>query len=413
MKGLAPEESSAFLAILQALRSSCKFYDVHVHPYEVLFDQFSYQDEVASPGLLSLSGRRYSAPVLGSVKLSETAEADGESVSQRFKDVWVMMLRKVYGNVGERVFVDHMNLCGIDKALMLPVPLESCSAQSFEERMRWVRQLYANEQRFWIAGSIPAALAGDEIGPYAEALVRRYGIRAIKCHPVISGIDLGSSSRKQWLEALLVACHELKLPLVLHGGRNSRYWEGNRGDFGSLEHLKEVNLSLSGAPVVLAHAGCHRCSAPQVEQEELPLLNRMLKRHSNLHVDISGLAWQQLKLVLQSVDHDRILFGSDALYVQQWEAVTMTMHALKELGNNVEDAFVKIASTNPERTIFGDGGSHADLGADKVESVSGASEGKVATGGLPQGGVFLRATEQDSRPGLLGFVGTETGEQDG
>ena len=53
-----------------------------------------------------------------------------------------------------------------------------------------------------------------------------------------------------------------------------------------------------------------------------------------------------------------------------------SMHALKELGNNVEDAFVKIASTNPERTIFGDGGSHADIGEDKVESVSGTSEGK-------------------------------------
>ena len=413
MNGLAPDEAAAYLAILHALRCTCKFYDTHVHPYEVLFDRFSYGDEGVFRDLRCLTGRGYVAPAVAGFKFPESAEVDEGARSQRFKDVWVMLLRKVYGSVGERVFVDHMNLSGIDKVLMLPVPLESCSAQSFDDRMRWVSQLYGNEQRFWIAGSIPAALADRDVAPYAQALVRRYGIRAMKCHPVISGIDLGSSSRKQWLEALLVACRELKLPLVLHGGRNNPYWEGNRGDFGSLEHLKEVDLSLSGSPVVLAHAGCHRCTPQQIELEELPLLNRLLKKHANLHVDISGLAYQPLKLVLQSVDHDRILFGSDALYVQQYEAVTMTMHALKELGHNVEAAFVKIASTNPERTIFVDGESHADLDEDKVESVPGAGEGKVPVGSLPQSGIFLRAAEQDSCAGVLGFVGTEAGEQEG
>lgn len=413
MNGLALEEAVAYLSIVQALRSSCSFYDSHVHPYEVIFDRFSYQDEGPFEDLRCLAGRGYAAPVPSGFKFQENAEVDVDARSQRFKDIWVMLLRKVYGSVGDRVFGDHMDLSGMDKVLMLPVPLESCDAQSFDARMCWVSRLYGNAQRFRIAGSVPAVVADHAIGAYCEAQVKRYGIRAMKCHPVISGIDLGSSGRKQWLEALLSACRGLQLPLVLHGGRNSPYWEGNRGDFGSLEHLKEVDLSLSGAPVVLAHAGCHRCTLQQVEQEELPLLNRLLERHANLYVDISGLAYQQLKLVLKSVDHDRILFGSDALYVQQWEAVTMTMHALKELGHNVEDAFVKIASINPEKTIFVEGESHAELGEDKVESVPGAGEGKIPQGSLHQGGIFLRAVEPDSGAGVLGVVGTEAGGQDG
>ena len=42
MSGLAPEQSTRYLALLRDLKSSCRFYDIHVHPYEVLFDRFSY-----------------------------------------------------------------------------------------------------------------------------------------------------------------------------------------------------------------------------------------------------------------------------------------------------------------------------------------------------------------------------------
>ena len=84
------------------------------------------------------------------------------------------------------------------------------------------------------------------------------------------------------------------------------------------------------------------------------MLDKMLQAHPNLYVDISGLTFEPLKLVLQSVNGDRILFGSDALYASQWEAVTMTMHALRELGMALEENFIKFASINPRKTIFED-----------------------------------------------------------
>lgn len=353
MKGLSPDESSEYLSILQTLRRSYPLYDMHVHPYEVLFDRFTYDNEVAR-GVLSLSGKSYAAPSVTKFQFPEMGNFSDEPRPQRLQDISVMLLRKVYRNVGEQVFIDQMTLSGIDRVLLLPIAPESCTPDEFGSRMRWVKRFYSNREKFWIAGSIPGALAGNEIGPYVCELKKEYGIRAIKCHPVVSGIDLSSSNRKEWMETVLGACHEAKLPLIIHGGRNNLYWGGSRGNFGSLENLENIDMSISEEPVILAHAGFHRCRIDEIEQVGLPMLDKMLKAHPNLCVDISGLGFEPLKLVLQSVNADRILFGSDALYSPQWEAVTMTLHALKELGMAMEENFLQFASINPRKTIFKD-----------------------------------------------------------
>jgi predicted TIM-barrel fold metal-dependent hydrolase len=352
VRGLGPEETSGYLSVLTGLRGSCPFYDTHVHPYEVLFDRFSYEEQSDRSGVLSLPGKCYTAPAAGRFRFPEMADFNDEPRSQRLQDISAMLLRKVYGSVGEQVFLDQMELGGIDKVLLLPIATEAGDCDHFDARMRWVKRCYPNEDKFWIAGSVPGALGCEAIRGYAGDLQRQFGIRAIKFHPVVSGIDLGTGPRKQWLEMLLIACHELKLPLVIHGGRNNPYWGGSRGNFGALQHLKEINISLSQSPVILAHAGFHYCGVREIEMEALSVLEKMLKKHSNLYVDISGLGFEPLKRVLQSVESDRIVFGSDALYAPQWEAVTMTMHALKELGMKLEDSFVQFASINPQKTIF-------------------------------------------------------------
>lgn len=355
MSGLAPQQSSRYLALLGELRSSCRFHDIHVHPYEVLFDRFSYESDPCTPGVLSLAGTCYRGPALAPFRFPEAPCCDEEHPdSQRLQEISVMLLRKVYGSVGARVFADQMKLSAMDRVLLLPVAPASCEPAHFESRMRWVRELYPDRDRFWIAGCLPAALEGEEIGAYAAALKERYGIRALKCHPVVSGIDLGTAAGKGWLEQMLIACRDLGLPLLVHGGRNNPYWGGSRGDFGSIRHLREIDFSLSGHPVILAHAGLHRCSTREIGEQGLPILAKMLNRHANLCVDISGLGFEPLKLVLKSVQRERILFGSDALYVPQWEAVAMTLQAIEDLGLNLEESFVQLASSNPSRIIFKD-----------------------------------------------------------
>ena len=354
MKGLGPEQTAEYLGVLQTLRSAHQFHDTHVHPYEVLFDRFTYDDRFSSPGVLSLAGKSYTTPAVKSFQFPEIGDFSNDPKSQRLQDISVMLLKKVYGNVGEQVFVDQMTLSGIDRVLLLPIAPESGGPGTFNRRMAWVKQFYSDEDKFWIAGSVPGAVDGKELTPYIRSLKSSYGVRAIKCHPVVSGIDFSSSARKKWLESLLAACHETALPLIIHSGRNNPYWGGSRGDFGALEHLENIDMSISGKPVVLAHAGFHRCKTQEVERSGLAMLDKMLRSHPNLYVDISGLTFEPLKLVVRHVSGERILFGSDALYSSQWEAVTMTMHALKELGMTLEDNFIKFASINPMKAIFKD-----------------------------------------------------------
>lgn len=354
MRTLAPEQAAEYLAVLQALRSSHHFYDMHVHPYEVLFDRFSYQEGSSGPGVVGLTGQPYTPPGLKNFRFPELGDFNDDPKAQKLQDISVMLLRKVYGYVGEKVFTDQMDLSGIDRVLLLPIAAEDGAPGDFDSRMRWVKRFYRDKERFWIAGSVPGTVAGGELMSYVRGQKSTYGIRAIKCHPVVSGIDLSSSARKAWLEQLLTACHDSALPLIIHGGRNNPYWGGKRGDFAALENLESINMSLSGKPVVLAHAGFHRCKTRDVEQAGLSMLVRMLQAHPNLYVDISGLTLEPLKLVLRFVNEERILFGSDALYSSQWEAVTITMHALNELGMSLEDNFIKFASTNPRKTIFKD-----------------------------------------------------------
>jgi predicted TIM-barrel fold metal-dependent hydrolase len=376
MKGIGAEETARYLCALTEIRSSCQLYDTHVHPYEVLFDRFSYEESEA-PGLLTMSGKSYLPASAGAVRFSEAADFNSDPRSERLRDISVMLLGRIYASVGEKVFRDQMEQCGIDTVLLLPVAAESSDTAEFESRMQWVHDFYPDRNRFWLAGSVPATLGAEEIEPYAAGLKRKFGIRAMKCHPVVSGIDLGSVGRRQWLEMLLRACHRLELPLIIHGGRNNPYWGGSRGNFGSIAHLREIDFSLSRQPVVLAHAAMHRCPLQEMAQEGLPMLKRMLDRHPNLFVDISGLGFEQLKLVLGAVEPERILFGSDALYAPQWEVAVMTLHALKELGMRGEESFVTFAGSNPRKTIFR-GDAYARQDQDTVQPVLGRGQAEIA-----------------------------------
>ncbi|HJV66442.1 MAG TPA: amidohydrolase family protein [Geomonas sp.] len=351
MTGLTAAQTAWYLAAVAELRSSCRLYDIHVHPYEVLFDRFSYGASQVGPGVWSLPGKSYAPPATGPLKLSEVPESCPEPRSQRLCDIGVMLLSRVYGSVGPRVFLDHMELSGVDQVLLLPVASEKSDSAQFDLRMQWILDLYGADPRFWLAGSIPPAVEWDEIERYAASLKKRFGIRALKCHPVVSGIDLGTGRGKAWLEALLEACQRLALPLVIHGGSNNPYWGGARGNFGSLRHLVEINLSLSRFPVVLAHAGLHRCTTAEMKADGLALLKQMLDRHNNLYVDISGLEFEQLSLVVDSIGQERILFGSDALYAPQWEVVAATVHALRRSGRGWQDRFLQYASINPQKVF--------------------------------------------------------------
>ena len=117
MKGLAPEESSRYLSVLAELKASCRFYDTHVHPYEVIFDRFSYDESGADSKAVSLPGRSYTAAQLSTFSFPEAVDFNETPQAKRLQEISIMLLRKIYGSVGERVFGDQMEVSGIDRVL--------------------------------------------------------------------------------------------------------------------------------------------------------------------------------------------------------------------------------------------------------------------------------------------------------
>ena len=349
MKSLSAIEVSKHLSLVRSLKPSIKFYDVHVHPYEVLFDQFSYSFDLNQKNVLSVDGNRYRAPYVSELKLGEEVRESVMSRSFNLQKISLLRLRHLYGHVGEHVFYDHMDLCGIDAALLLPI---APSSGEFGRRMRWVKQHYQDERRFRIAGSVPNTVEIANVKHYVSMMKREFGIKALKCHPVVTGIDLRSTGGKERVDAMLDACRENGLPLIVHSGKNLPYWGAERGNWASLEHLQDIDWKISGEPVVIAHAGIHRCGIGEVERDLMTVLKKLLRLHTNMYVDTSGIGYELLCKVLREVDHDRLLFGSDALYDSQWGAVVMLLQALKDSDSIVEDSFIRIASINPARTMF-------------------------------------------------------------
>jgi len=103
---------------------------------------------------------------------------------------------------------------------------------------------------------------------------------------------------------------------------------------------------------VIAHAGAYGCDHNEMEKDVIPVLKKLMKNHSNLMIDISGLKFEHLLSTLKSFDPKRILFGSDALYYDQWATMLKLAHAVKTLKMNIEDTLAQIISINPSKNIF-------------------------------------------------------------
>jgi hypothetical protein len=80
-------------------------------------------------------------------------------------------------------------------------------------------------------------------------------------------------------------------------------------------------------------------------------LDRLLARHDNLLTDTSGVDHAVLGTLLRRIEHQRIVFGSDALYHPMWKSVVQLACALEGLGCDVEESFIAIASTNARRHL--------------------------------------------------------------
>jgi predicted TIM-barrel fold metal-dependent hydrolase len=336
------------LRTVTAAKGTRCFFDVHVHPFDVVVEDLGYRPDPTQSGVFGLGAAPYSPMGLGPVRIG--APVAPETLT---RGGLLLLQRRMYRHTGPAVLGHQMALAGIDRALLLPVaPLTGDG----EAQMDTLGAIFGADSRFACATSVPNSVANAGIGEFVAAEVRRRGVAAIKLHPPITGVDLGSAAGRERTEAILDACASHRLPLVVHGGVSRFARDPQAASYGSIDRLRDIRWGAGRAPVVIAHAASYGCSLREIEQEVLPDLARMLSTHDNLLVDVAALEHDALVLVLQRVDRDRVLFGSDALYDPSWSMMAKLVSALRTCGSDVEDAIAAIASDNPSRTVFaGDG----------------------------------------------------------
>jgi predicted TIM-barrel fold metal-dependent hydrolase len=346
---ISKEEVKQYLARVKELRSAYRLFDIHAHPFEILFDQFHYRLSPDQKGLYSASACPYHPPQLTALPPENTFRMDSGAEGNLKGGLSWIALREVYSHTGPKVFGDHMSLSGIDRVLLLPVASpDEVSDQSMETLI----EMFGPDGPFSFGCGVPNRIRLEGMSEFLKERIKRHGIEAVKLHPNITGIDLGTKPGKERVEGMLKACGELELPLIIHGGRSPVVRHSKTAEYGRIQYFQDIDWKISPETVVIAHAGGYGCSRGEMEEEVLPILQRLLSRYPNLMIDLSGLEMDVIGLLFRKVDLGRILFGSDGLYTAPWAALVKIAHALLKEGLNLEKGLIEIVSLNPSLFMF-------------------------------------------------------------
>ncbi|MBT8386432.1 MAG: amidohydrolase [Ignavibacteria bacterium] len=334
---------------LRQIKKNYKFYDCHVHPFDIIFKQPEYHRNSFKKGIYSTDDTEFEPPQLSDISLKNGIQ---ESGIKNFDLIYKLIMasgKNKYRHIGPTVFTAHMDMSIIDEVLFLQVAPKK---GDIEKEMQMMYEMYANDSRFNLSGCVPNRVENDDIYGYVKNMKSQYAIDALKLHPIITGIDLSAKRGKERVESMLSACHKLKLPLLVHGGTSFLYHNKPEAMFSRIENLETIDWGISNQTVIIAHAASYDCDLTEINEVILPKLKKLLDKYPNLVIDISALGFSALSAVLKKIDIERIIFGSDALYYNQWPAVLKLYHALTEITAHADDDFLKIINANLTHFLF-------------------------------------------------------------
>src|SRR5262245_32313448 len=110
--------------------------------------------------------------------------------------------------------------------------------------------------------------------------------------------------------------------------------------------MELIDWATTTSTVVIAHCGVYGYGHAEALSGVIPRLQKLL-RYRNLSIDTSGVPSGLLTEIFRLVDHERIIFGSDALYSPIWRAMAITLHAISRAKASPEKTLAQIASFNP------------------------------------------------------------------
>lgn len=333
-------ESRLLLEWAHEVGSDHPFWDSHIHPFEVLTGDMVYQKNEKFEGLFSKPGSIYHPPI---VEKNFDPDFGGAEIDPGSGRAFLLASRLKYTHTGPRVVCDQLQAAGLTNALILPVTRMAGAAQSMLEA---TARIFLTNEHLLIGCPFPLGLPANELFEFFRTARDQYGIRAIKLHPNLAGIDPLDPKDHQLIESTLEAAGKLGLPLIIHTGRTAVLKPSDESEFGTLSRLETINWGRSASPVVFAHAGCHDLTEEEA-REALSILNTLFQKYSNLMANTANLSPALLRLVLDKTDDSRLLFGSDAFYVPTWKAWLKFLYTLREVSVRPEDDLIRIASLNP------------------------------------------------------------------
>lgn len=332
------------LDTVKKIKDDATFYDLHVHPFEVMHSPFEYHPSSHCRGLFSSDSSQYFSPQVGDLKLDHSFDTDGKVIDKKLRaKLCLLNARRFYPHTGLKVFSDHMNLCGIDRAMLLPVMGVD---ESGEGQLECMSQMF-DDERFQFAYCLPNDIPNVKLEQEVRRVVKKFGVRALKIHPAITGIDLSYSVGINRVEHILDAAEKSGLFVIVHGGLSPDCPDTDAVAYGKAKYLQYVDWALTSNTVIIAHGGLFGHSADDCRETVLPIMHKLFQRYDHLCVDTSGLSFKALTLLLKSFDQQKIYFGSDALYEKQWMAMAKLWLALQKTAKNCDEALVRIVSTNP------------------------------------------------------------------
>jgi len=319
--------------------------DAHVHPLEVLRGGLPYMENPEHAGLLSADASAYVAPAIGPVKAAVEIPHGPEALRAKF---FLLTVRRLYAHVGPPMLGAQMAISGIGRSLLLPVALADPAAP---DTTAFVAALFGGDPRFVLGYSLPSSVADDDVIARVGAAVEEHGIRVIKIHPGVTGIDLGGAKGVRRVETILQAAQDHGLGVVIHAGLSPFVEREEAVGFGCLAKLGHVDWCITKHPVVFAHAGAFGHDPTEIADRVLPEMDALLGRGDHLMVDVSALDVPALAAVLARIELRRVVFGSDAQYFAPWESLVRLVIALDRVADRPDDALLAITCSNPARLL--------------------------------------------------------------
>lgn len=360
------------LNLIKEIKGSCIFYDVHCHPFEVMDGPINYVLSSRCNGLFSSVSAEYTAPALSDLDLKKQQKAPSCGHDKSILDKMLQLnRRRIYAHNGPKVFSDQMALSGIDRVVLLPVITDE---QSANQQLQLLSDMFSDDERFLFGYCVPNDIPVNDIAEHIKQVVNQHSVVVLKIHPSFQGIDPSRSEGKGRIESILAASKEESLKVVVHGGLSPDCKNPDAVAYGTVGNLRHIDWSITPETVVLAHSCSYGYSPREVGMDVLPSLNKLLSRYVNLVVDTSALEVDSLSLIFRTTDIDRICFGSDALYENQWAEMVKMWSALQQSVTNPEASLLKVASFNPGKVFF-EQDFVARISSGQIESITDYGEG--------------------------------------